>query len=62
MFEAHPSPSLLKFLLTPLLLLPLFNLSQIYIKSESTFQMFHSETIVSLENGGKGTNFLIAVI
>ena len=30
---------------------------QIYIKSESNVQKFHSETIVSLENGGKGTNF-----
>ena len=30
--------------------------------SESNFQIFHSETIVSLENGGDRANFSIAVI
>ena len=44
-----------------ILLLPPFNLSPIYIKSESNFQIFHCETIVSLENGGKGANFSNAV-
>ena len=41
-FEIHPSTSMLKFVLTPWLLLPLFHLSQISIKSESNFQIFHS--------------------
>ena len=52
-FEIHPSTSMLKFLLTPWLLLPLFHLSQISIKSESNFQIFHSDKIVFLGNGGK---------
>ena len=52
-FEIHPSTSMLKFLLTPWLLLPLFHLSQISIKSESNFQIFHSDKIVLLGNGGK---------
>ena len=40
-----------------------FQLVPKYIsKLKVIFQIFRSETIVSLENGGKGTNFLIAVI
>ena len=37
----------------PWLLLPLFHLSQISIKSESNFQIFHSDKIVFLGNRGK---------
>ena len=36
--------------------LPFSTCPQIYIKNESNFQIFYSETIVSLENGGKEAN------
>ena len=45
-----------------ILLLPPFNLSPIYIKSESNFQIFHSETIASLEMGAKGQISLVQLL